>query len=312
MSMHCGRIFFPIRALLAIAAVALTAPLQAAPVPSLFVATVADSDAQQAAQDALRQVLVRLTGSRDAAADPALAGLLADARHYVQLERGTTAGSTQVVFDGAALRDAVAAAGGSVWDLDRPLLWVDLPAGAADDLRARLTSAAQARGVPLLIAPAGTEVPSDSTGALAAARKAGADAALLVVVGADPGAANWTLSSAAASGQWSGTPETAIDGAVDAMVRSAREIAATPLTDVDCRIAGVNDLPAFTTVLDAFSALPGVTTVAIDEVAADNLTLHLKAHGNGPALQRAAATGRLQAVGADTDGTLEYRLQSGT
>jgi hypothetical protein len=35
-------------------------------VPSLYGALVSDSDAQQAAEDAMRQVLVSLTGERDA------------------------------------------------------------------------------------------------------------------------------------------------------------------------------------------------------------------------------------------------------
>src|SRR5579863_6865645 len=42
-------------------------------VPSLYRAVVSDTDGPQAAQVAMRQVLVRLTGERDAAADPALA-----------------------------------------------------------------------------------------------------------------------------------------------------------------------------------------------------------------------------------------------
>ena len=80
-------------------------------VPSLYGAVVSDTDGQQAAQDAMRQVLVRLTGERDAAGDPALAGLVTDARRYVQLQRSTTAGATQVLFDAGALRDALSAAG---------------------------------------------------------------------------------------------------------------------------------------------------------------------------------------------------------
>src|SRR5579863_1345522 len=73
-----------------------------APVPSLYAAIVPDADPQRAAQLAMRDVLVRLVGTREAADDPALAGLIEDAKRYVQLERNTTRGATQVIFDGPA------------------------------------------------------------------------------------------------------------------------------------------------------------------------------------------------------------------
>ena len=85
-----------------------------APPPSLYTALVPDSEPQRAAQLAMREVLVRLVGSRSAPDDPAFAGLIEDARRYVQIERGTTQGATQVIFDAAALRAALAAAGSSV------------------------------------------------------------------------------------------------------------------------------------------------------------------------------------------------------
>ena len=155
------------------------AAVSAAPLPSLFAAVVPDADPQRSAQLAMREVLVRLVGSRQAADDPALAGVIGDAKRYVQLERNTTRGATQVIFDGPALRAAVAAAGRSVWDPDRPLVWVVLPAlggAATDDLRAQLNAAAQVRGLPIAL------VSADSPGAVSPNSANAGSAAVLAAV----------------------------------------------------------------------------------------------------------------------------------
>jgi uncharacterized protein DUF2066 len=136
----------------------LSAPLgvEAASLQSPYVVTVPQSDPTQAVQDAMRVELVRLTGTREAVTDPALAPIVDGGRQYVQIERGTTSGQTQVLFDATALRAAIEAAGRSVWDLNRPLLWISLPvADATTDqlLRNRLAVAAEERGLPIVIAP---------------------------------------------------------------------------------------------------------------------------------------------------------------
>ena len=129
---------------------------EAAAVQSPYVVTVPQSDPTQAVQDAMRVELVRLTGTREAVTDPALAPIVDGGRQYVQIERGTTSGQTQVLFDATALRAAIEAAGRSVWDLNRPLLWISLPfedATADQLLRHRLATAAEERGLPIVIAP---------------------------------------------------------------------------------------------------------------------------------------------------------------
>jgi hypothetical protein len=126
--MHCSCDFFRFWPLPALSLASAAPTAHAAQLlTTLYGAVVADADAQQAAQGAMRLVLVRLTGARDAASDPALAGLVSDARRYVQRERSTTVGTTQVLFEAGALREAIGAAGRSVWGPDRPLVWVWLP-----------------------------------------------------------------------------------------------------------------------------------------------------------------------------------------
>ncbi|MGA2024472.1 MAG: DUF2066 domain-containing protein [Steroidobacteraceae bacterium] len=326
--MHRVREFFRFRppgarALAVLLASSWLAGAHAAPVPSLFAATVPEADPQRAAQQAMREVLVRLMGTREAVDDPALSGLIGDAQQYVQVERSTTRGATQVLFDGAGLRAAVSATGRSIWNPDRPLVWVVLPplAGpATDDLRAQLTAASQMRGLPIALvsadSPASAQsadvLNADAGTVLAAARRAGAGAALLAQPAAgEASTLQWTLVAPAAEGHWVGGAAAAIDGATEALARAARELDSTPLTDLDCRVAGVLDLPAYTAVLGAVSAAPGVIDVVVRSVEADQLTLHLRAHGSPSALAHAVSNERLRASGVGVAGVLEYRYQSG-
>src|ERR1039458_10079490 len=103
-NMHRAREFFLSLPLLPLLVSTWAAGVSAAPVPSLFAGVVPDADPQRSAQLAMREVLVRLVGPREAADDPALAGVIGDARRSVQLERNTTRGATQVIFDGPADR----------------------------------------------------------------------------------------------------------------------------------------------------------------------------------------------------------------
>jgi hypothetical protein len=307
---------------LALLSLLAAASANAAPVPSLYAAIVPGSDPQHAAQAAMREVLVRLVGNRDAGDDPALAGIVEDAKRYVQLERNTTRGATQVIFDGPPLLAAVTAAGRSVWDPDRPLLWVLLPAlagSATDDLRSQLNAAAQVRGVPIALVSAdsaGSAAETGNAGAaalLAAAHRAGAGAALTAQGSAsDPQSMQWTLVAPNAEGHWTGSAAIAIDGVTDALVRASHELESTPAGEFDCQIAGVNDLAAFTTVVDTVGSLPGVSDVRLRAVDADQLTLHFKARAGAGSITHALAAEHLHSLGASGDGILRYRYQSGS
>lgn len=320
--MHRARVFFHLRPRLARAALAALASLaamgasltaKAADVPQLFAVLVPDADAQRAVAQAMRIVLVRVTGSRDAPNDPALKPLLDDAAHYVRLERSTTAGATQVIFDDLRLREALDAAGRSVWGLDRPTLQVWLPAvdgATADALRAQLTSAAEDRGLPLLFST--DTAAADGAAVLAAARRAGANAALIGQSASDtPGAWQWTLVAADADGQWTGSAAEGIDGATDALVHSAQSLAAAPVATVECRITGVADLNGYSDVLDAVRRAPGVTAVSLRDIEGDALLLQLAAHGTPNMLAHALSSERLRPLKPGQEGALTYRYQAG-
>src|SRR5215468_10849835 len=108
-------------------------------------------------QDAMRDVLVRTTGRRESATDPALANLISDAQNYVKGYGPVTRGQQQVIFDGAAVERAIVAAGRSVWDRNRPFTLIVLyPApqrSVEDAARTGLEQTAIERGLPVTLVP---------------------------------------------------------------------------------------------------------------------------------------------------------------
>jgi hypothetical protein len=191
-----------------------------------------------------------------------------------------------------------------------------LSGAATEQLRTELTAAARLRALPIALVSADSAAGVDSpetnvAGTLAAAHRAGADAALLAQPAADSQSLQWTLVAPGLQGHWSGGAAAAIDEATDALARASIQIDSAPLTDVDCHILGVAVLPDLTAVLGAVSAAAGVTAVDIRSIDADELTLHLKAHGSRAELARALASGALRADDANVADTLNYRYQSG-
>ncbi|MGH8207018.1 MAG: DUF2066 domain-containing protein, partial [Steroidobacteraceae bacterium] len=208
----------PLAPLVAAVLAAVMPTAHAAPMASLYVVIVPGSNPTQAAQEAMRVELVKLTGVRAAASDPAFAGLIDNAAQYVQGQRATTTGQIQFLFNEPALAAAVAAAGRSIWDPHRPLLWVVLPpqdAATAQALRMRLAAAADARGLPITIvttaapsAPAAPATPATPAAPAApappapintqqmldTALRAGASAVLVAQASpSNPGVLQWTL-----------------------------------------------------------------------------------------------------------------------
>jgi hypothetical protein len=185
------------RLLLAAWAVLPAACWAAKPVPVFEVDVAGQTPA--ALRQALRAALVRATGRQEAASDPAFAGLIADAPKYVAGYQRGAQGETQVVFNSAAVAQAIAAAGRSLWDPVRPftLIVISPPADQADQANddAQLEQAAQARGLPISIVPLPVTDPSGNLlprGALLAmAHRYGADELLIGTPPAQAGAAPW-------------------------------------------------------------------------------------------------------------------------
>ena len=105
---------------------------QATVLPDLYEATVTVEGGQAAAfQDAMRQVIVRITGELDGDGAPALADLISGAQRYVQKYRNLPGGKVTIGFDGNKLESLIAAAGRPVWGRERPVTLVWLCAEAA-------------------------------------------------------------------------------------------------------------------------------------------------------------------------------------
>jgi hypothetical protein len=262
------------------------------------------------AQAALRQVLVRATGARDAANDPALATVLTQAQQYVIATRPASTGSgTVLVFDAAALERDITAAGRNVWAPERPLLMVILtggPAAGAFETRRQvegsLDSTANRRGQPIRVArpealglPAAGDIAGDA--ALAAAERLGADAVVVGYGDAVPGggAWRWVLTGPGVSESWSGSLEEGVHTSADVFARNALTYAAMPEIPVLVEIEGVPGLREYARVSEMLSTASGVRSVTLAEAAGTRATFSVVTRGGLESLQTAlAANTRLE------------------
>ncbi len=143
-------------ALLVAACAALPAAAWAARPVAVFQVDVAGQSVP-ALQEAMREALVRATGRRGSANDPVFAALVADAPKYVQSYDRGRQGELQVVFNAAAVDQAITALDRSVWDPSRPftLVVINPPPAQADQAadQAAVEQAAEQRGLPISIVP---------------------------------------------------------------------------------------------------------------------------------------------------------------
>lgn len=114
----------------------LAAGAPAATLPNLYRVTVtpdpAAADQRAAAiQAAMTRLLVRVTGNRDAALDPELAPLVADADRFLESYGLDRQGRPQVGFLRGQVEQALTSLGKPVWGAERPLtlLWIAVDDG---------------------------------------------------------------------------------------------------------------------------------------------------------------------------------------
>ena len=280
-----------------------------------------DSEGQTPAalQEAMRQALVRATGRRESADDPAFASLIGEAPRYVKNRSTGPRGEPQVVFDSAALEHAIGAAGRSVWELERPftLVVLDPPRTRAneDSARVELERVAAERGLPISLIPlpltdgAGNALGADAL--LQAAQRFGGDQ-ILIGRGADAGpdtALQWTLYTHAITTSWSGPLAAGIDHTVDVLVPRP----ATSLAEAEARtrvqIEGVNSLLAYATVERLLQSTPGVRHANVAAVDGGSITFDVTARGGAAGLGQAlAGSARLVRVSGTGDSAV-YRFQ---
>ncbi|HEU4778783.1 MAG TPA: DUF2066 domain-containing protein [Steroidobacteraceae bacterium] len=283
------------------------------------------TDPAVAAQAALRVVLVRATGARDAANDPALAGVLAQAQTYVLATRPAgTGNATTVIFDAAALERDILAAGRTVWSSERPVLLVILTGGPASgafetrrQVESALDSAGNRRGQPINVVrpealnlPTTGDIPTDS--ALAAAQRARADG---VLVGYGDAVANggtwrWSLNAPGVSEAWNGTLEEGVHGAADVFARNAVSYAALPEIPILVEIEGVPTLKQYARAAEILSEAPGVRGVQLAEASGSRATFSVLTRGGADMLLGSlVGNPQMDRMDPAAGGTLAFRLR---
>ena len=277
------------------------------------------------AQSGLRVVLVRATGARDAANDPALAAVLAQAQTYVIATRpAATGGGTTLVFDAAALERDITAAGRTVWSSERPLLLIVLtggPATGAFETRRQVESALDAagnrRGQPIsVVRPEGVNLPTTGDipveAALAAAQRRGADGVLIGYGDAVPngGVWRWTLNASGISEAWNGSLEEGVNAAADIFARNAVMYAAQPELTILVEVEGVPTLKDYARAAEMLGEAGAVRSVQLAEVSGSRATFSVVTRGGGDALLASlGANTRFERVDPTAGGTIAFRLR---
>jgi uncharacterized protein len=255
-------------------------------------------------EEALKTVVVRVSGSRDA---PARLGAgLAAARKYVQRYGFTADDVLQVGFDSVSVDKLLSDAGLPIWGRERPATLVMLGAEDADGTtrwmsaqapandRAAIERVAYERGLPLVWAVMDAQdraqVDADVGGSgdalLQTAQRYGANAVLIGRVRA--GSARWTLVSSDGASETVGGLADGVHLAADAFAR-VFATSGSSLTTVTLEVAGMVNLEAYASTLNYLESLTLVRSVAVEQVAGDALRFRLAVRGDAETLRRAIA-----------------------
>ena len=300
----------------------------------LYQASVAAPERGEAAQSAafaqaLRVVLVRVTGRRAAGEEAVFAPLLAEARRYVQQYRAAADNQLLVTFDGNAIDRWLAQYGQPIWGRDRPatFVWLAVPAAGTQaagvvraedtsDLRTAIDAEAQLRGIPLRWPSAADLVTHHVDYAVVAGgpvnalfdlgRQLGGEGVLVGRPGA-AGAILWTYQFQDRTASFAGATE-GIDGAAD--VYAGLFAASGAPTAVDLEVSGITDVAGYARVQGALESLPFVAHVSVSALDSDRALLRLSVRGGAAALQRALAlNGPLEPLAGHDGATLHYLLR---
>jgi hypothetical protein len=245
-------------------------------------------------QDAMREALVRATGRRESATDPALGSIISSAETFVKGYTSPSKSQSLVTFDGAAVERAIVAAGRSTWDPVRPFTLVVLypppPRPTDDAARAELDQSAIARGLPITVVPlspvdaSGNDLGRDAL--MQMAQRYGGDAVLVgrSDTGTASGQLQWTLYTNFSSESWSGPLSTGINGAVDNMAPAQGGSLAQTEASARVEINGVTSLTDYANVQRLLEGAPGVRRVNISGAKGIVAMFDVVARGGGDAL----------------------------
>ncbi len=313
-----------------IACIVLAMPAQAESFGDLYSVTVSYTGQNEAAfREAMRAILVRVTGRRDAPELENLAPLVAQASNYVVSFRRAAGNQLAVTFDGPAIENAVDASGLAFWGNERPitLIWLAIDRGggrralvSASDTnteKSRIDENAERRGLPLIWPDAGDDLvramqqawSGDHDPLIDAARRYGADGVLIGrarLTAAGASAVEWSFSAAGLSAQATGELEAGPELAADRYASLYASRGAAQRSEQIVTVTGIGTLEAYAAAMRSLSRLAPVRGVAVDEVTPDAVSFLVNVRGDPEALHQAILRdGRLQPVDA---GRLIYAL----
>ncbi len=323
----------PNRLALALLGLALSVGASAAAVEGLYEGVVpGDSPSGERAAvagEALKQVVVRLTGRRSAATDGALAPLFAEPLRFAQTYRSVAPGQVAVGFEARGLDAALVAAGQRIWPRERPATLLVLvserpgpsatPLAADPELRRELERSAQLRGLPvawatgldpgtlqarLADALAGRLEPLRALG-----RQFGADGVLL---GKAAGAgSSWSWLGPAGTGTFVGPAGEALNVLADHYGAQFATQRVTPGGALSVAVRGVRDLASYAATTQLLAAVEGVRDVALEEAGGSALRFRVSFAGDAETFRQAAfAGGRLLPdEDSSADGAVHFVLR---
>ncbi|HEY1313997.1 MAG TPA: DUF2066 domain-containing protein [Steroidobacteraceae bacterium] len=291
------------------------------------------SEAAQAAafQNAMKIVLIRVTGRRTADEEPALAPLVSNARRYVQQYRAAPDGQLLVSFDGQAIERWLTQNGQPLWGRERPatFVWLAAQTGAqsgtvitaddTSDVKMAIDAAADLRGVPLLW-PSAVDVQKNrldyagiSGGSAATladmAHRLGGEAVLIGRASATSANANvrWTHLFQDRSSEFTGALE-GVNGAAD--LYAGLFAASGNLAPMDIEVTGIADLREYANVQTYLESLSFISHVNVIALSGDTVRFRLATRGGADSLQRTLSlSGRLQPIAAGDTGILRFQLR---
>jgi hypothetical protein len=309
--------------LAAFACIAFSLPAFGESLGDLYSVTVPYTGENESAfREAMRDVLVRVTGRRDAPELENLAPLVAQASRYVASYRRAAGNQLTVNFDGAAIENAVDASGLAFWGNERPvtLVWLAIDRGSgrralvsASDTSAektRIDANAERRGLPLVWPDAGDDLvramqqawSGTQDSLIDAARRYGADGVLIGRARlSDSGtyAVEWSFSSAGVAATASGELEAGPELAAERYAGIYASRGASQRSEQLVTITGIGSLEAYAAALKTLSKLAPVRGVSVDEVTPDAVSFLVNVRGDPESLHQAIQRdGRLQAIDA--------------
>jgi uncharacterized protein len=291
--------------LAAVAAILLGSAAPAATVADLYeTAQPVETTREAAFADALKAVLVRVSGQRDAAAR--VGSAVGEPRKYVQRFGFTKEGMLEVGFDSVSIDRLLTDSGLPVWGRERPTTLILLGVEEADGStrwigsegpgaeREVIARAARQRGLPIRWPAMDSQdrisADAEETGALlqTAARY---DANAVLVGHARGGSATWRLVSSEGASETAGTLEEGVHFAADIF---ARVFAASggSIDNVTVDVSGISNLDAYAATLNYLESMTLVKGVSLEQVARDTLRFRVAVRGDAATLKRAIALDR--------------------